>query len=94
MEQYLKVPQKGKAPERRGPYWLYTCKKKGKSAGHRLNPEEAKRYIQEIEASHLFQKLCDEYAEVTERLGELERQLEYDSPENKRRKSRSSKTLK
>ena len=94
MEQYLKVPQKGKKAVLRGPYWLYTRKEKGKSVGQRLRRDEVERYKKEVEAFHTFQSLCDEYAELTERLGELERKLDESSQEKKLRKSRSKKTRK
>lgn len=77
MEQYLKVKKRGeKERVLRGPYWLYTRKEKGKSVGQRLSRKEAGRYREEVEAFHRFQSLCNEYAEITGRLGELERELD------------------
>jgi hypothetical protein len=93
MEQYLEVAHKGKKePVLRGPYWLYTKKEKGKTVSQRLRRNEAERYEKEVEAFHRFQSLCDEYAELTERLGELERELDEGSREKKRRRSPSRRT--
>ena len=93
MEQYLPGKQKGKSePVWRGPYWLYTRKEKGRTVGRRLSREEAERVRAEVAAGHRFQALCQEYAELTERLGELEGELEPGSRENKRRRSRWRKT--
>lgn len=93
MEQYLKVKRKGKEePVLRGPYWLYTCKEKGKTVGQRLSREEAERLRGEVDAYHRFQALCSEYAEISERLGALERKLEEGSEGKKGRKSRSRRT--
>ncbi len=89
MEQHLKVKVKGKdEPELRGPYWLYTRKVNGKSVGERLSESEAVRFREEVESFHRFQALCREYAELSERLGELEE----GSEEKKRRRSRLRKT--
>jgi hypothetical protein len=94
-EQYLKVKTKGREePVSRGPYFLYTRKEKGKSVGHRLSVEQADCYRQEVVAYHHFQALCNEYAETTERLGDLERAFEDGSQEKKLRKSRSRRTKK
>ena len=93
MEQYLPVEQRGKTePVLRGPYWLYTRKEKGRTVGRRLRREEAERYRAEVEAGHRFQALCQEYAELTARLGELERELQEEGRGKKPRRLRSSKT--
>ena len=93
MEQYLPVKQREKTePVLRGPYWLYTRKEKGRTVGRRLSREEAEGVRGEVEAGHRFQALCREYEELTERLGELERELAKAGREKKRRRSRSSKT--
>jgi len=74
IEQYLKVRKKGKKePVLMGPYSLYTRKEKGKTVGQRLSTQEAMRYKAEVDAFHRFRSLCEEYAEFTERLGELQR---------------------
>lgn len=93
IKQYFKVKKNGeKEPVLKGPYWLYTRKEKGKTVGQRLRKDDAERFSEEVDACHHFQGLCREYAEVTERLGTLERELGAGSPEKKRRRSRSSRT--
>ncbi len=92
MEQYLRVKVRGgKEGELRGPYWLYTRKEKGKSVGKRLSESEARRYRQEVDSFHRFQALCREYADLSERLGELEEGLGEGGEEKKRRRWRWSK---
>ena len=91
--QHVAVTVKGKAePQLRGPSWLYTRKEKGKSVGRRLSGAEVERYREEVLAFHRFQALFREYAEVSERLAELERGSEEAGAEKKGRKSRLSKT--
>jgi hypothetical protein len=91
--QHVPVKVKGKRePQLRGPYGLYTRKEKGKSVGRRLRGAEVERYREEVLAFHRFQTLCREYAEVSERLAELERGSAEAETEKKPRKSRSSKT--
>jgi hypothetical protein len=86
-EQYLKVTKKGKKePSLRGPYWLYSRKEKGKTVGRRLRRGEVEGYREEVHAYHRFQVLCADYAKITERLGELEREKELSSREKKRLK--------
>ena len=94
-EQFLKVPRKGKKePVVKGPYWLYTRKDKGKTIGQRLKAQDAEHFRQEVEAYHRFQVLCTEYAQITERLGNLERSNGLSLQEKKRQKSRSRKMSK
>lgn len=91
-EQYLKVEKKGqKEPVIRGPYFLYTRKIKGKTVGQRLKKAEVERYRLEVEAYHRFQRLCDEYAQITEKLGDIEMATKQEPQEKKIPKSRSKK---
>lgn len=95
MEQYLKARKTGREePVLRGPYWLYTRKEKGKSVGQRLSREQAGRYQEEVQAFHRFQSLCNEYAQITEQLGELEQELGDGSKKKKPRKPPSRRTPK
>jgi hypothetical protein len=94
-KQYFKTKKKEQEePVLHGPYWLYSRKEKGKTVGQRLSQPEAERFQTEVDAFHHFKKLCDEYAEVTERLGDLERESLEDSHQKKRRKLRSKKKRK
>ena len=94
-QQHLKVRLKGQdKPVLRGPYWLYTRKERGKTVGRRVSSEAAERLQEEVAAWHRFQELCQEYAQLTQQLGELERGLGEGSQEKKLRRSRSRKTRK
>jgi len=95
-EQFLKVPRKGqKEPVLRGPYFLYSRKEKGKTVGRRLGKEEADRYREQVKAFHKFQALGKEYAEISERLADMEGMLEVtDQKKKRRRRSSSSRTKK
>ena len=95
IEQFLKVKHKGRQePVLRGPYFLYTRKEKGKTVGKRLKKDEVQRYRQDVEAYHRFQGLCDEYALISEQIGDLERQETADAQEKKLPKSRSKRKKK
>lgn len=96
VSQYLKVSHRGQAePALRGPYWVYTRKVQGRTLSQRLSAAEAEPLRRETEAYHRFQELCRRYAEVTERLGELERaEAQDEAVKKKSRKSPSRKTRK
>ena len=86
-KQFLSVPQKGKEPAIRGPYFTYTKKEKGKTVGRRLKTKEVERFKDDVTAFHRFQALCQEYAELTERLGDIEGVMD-EGEEKKRRRRR------
>jgi Family of unknown function (DUF6788) len=90
-EQFLRVPQKGKEPAMRGPYHTYTRKERGKTVGRRLKSKEVERFKGDVKAFHRFHALCQEYAELTERLGDIEGTIA-EREEKKLRKSPSKKT--
>ena len=95
IEQYLKVKQKDQEePALRGPYYLYSRKEKGKTVGRRLKKSEVHHFQQEVDNFHRFQRLCDEYAQATEELGDIKREIVDERKEKKRSKSRSKKTRK
>lgn len=92
-EQYLKVPQKGKAQAAlRGPYYLWQYYDKGKPVRQRLtSAHEVAVARQEVENYRRFTQLCKEFEELTRRLGELEReQAAQKEAEKKSSKSRKS----
>ena len=93
-EQFLKVPHQGqKEPVLRGPYYVISRRGEKKTEGRRLTSAEAlARARGDVEAHQRFSELCREYEELTERLGQLERQSAEAGAEKKRRKSRSSRT--
>jgi hypothetical protein len=74
-EQFLKVRHQGKAePVLRGPYYVLSWHEQGKTIGKRLTTAaEVRQARQDLEAHQRFQRLCQEFVRVTERLGELER---------------------
>lgn len=73
-EQYLKVPHKGQAePVRRGPYYVLSRHEGGRTVSRRLtSAQQLKRARADVAAHGRFVALCRDYAEVTERLGQLE----------------------
>ena len=95
-KQFLKVQHKGKdKPVSRGPYYVLSRRKQGKTVSKRLTSgEEVKQAQQDIEAYKRFVALCQDFEDVTERLGELEREGAEVEQEKKRRSSRSSRTRK
>jgi len=70
-----KVRLKGeKQPVLRGPYPLFVRREGKRTVGRRLHSTEEVAQVREDIAAHdRFMALCKEYAQVTERLGELER---------------------
>ncbi len=95
-EQYLKVHHKGKKePVIRGPYYLFSRKERKRTVGYRLTtPEELEEARKDVAAHKRFVALCEEFEQLTERLGELERQSDEVGQEKKRRKSRSNRMKK
>lgn len=98
-EQWFPVVRDGKkTDERRGPYFVFTCKLNGKTVSERIKSEEALvRAREDADNYRRFKALCAELEELTVALGELERQecveeqqlkKKSKSPSNKARKSR------
>lgn len=96
-EQFLKGQVKGKKePVERGPYFVFVRKVDGKSQSQRLrSPEEVQRTRQEVCNYRRFEQLVKEFAELTERLGELDsEQSASEEALKKGLKSRSNKAKK
>ena len=95
-EQYFKTHPKGKKkPVLRGPYYVLSRHKDGKTRSRRLRSKSDLEQAQkDIVSYRKFVELCREFEQLTERLGELERQMGEDSREKKRQKSRSRKMSK
>jgi hypothetical protein len=86
-KQYLKVPQKGKQPERRGPYYVFSRQEKGRTVSNRItSAAELEQAHQDLEAHTRFVRLCKEYEALTERLMDLERDTSKIAQEKKQRK--------
>lgn len=95
-EQYLKVRQKGREePVLRGPYYVFSRREGPKTVSRRLTSAQQLKQAQADVAAHKkFVKLCQEFEALTERLGDLERELGDGSREKKQPKSRWKKTRK
>jgi hypothetical protein len=95
-EQYLKVRQKGREePVLRGPYYVFSRREGQKTVSRRLtSPHQLKQAQADVAAHKKFVKLGQEFEALTERLGELERELGDESQEKKQPKSSWKKTRK
>ena len=71
-QQYFPASGKSGSKTRRGPYPLYTCKKKGKTVSKRIRSELGSVYEQQIAQFRRFEELVAEFAEVGERLADLD----------------------
>ena len=93
-EQFLEVRHKGKdKPVSRGPYYVLSRREEGKTVSQRLtSPEELKQTQKDVEAYKRFVALCKQFGELTERLGQMERESDELKQEKKRPNSRSSRT--
>lgn len=93
-KQFLQVQHKGKnKPVSRGPYFVLSRREQGKTVSKRLTSvEEVKQAQKDVEGYKKFVALCKEFEDVTERLGEVERERAEVEQEKKRRSSRSSRT--
>lgn len=56
----------------RGPYPLYTCKKKGRTVSRRIPKDQVDTYRTQIERHHQFKNLIDELSELYERMADIE----------------------
>ena len=95
-EQFLKVRQAGrKEPVARGPYYVLSRYEGRKTVSHRLSgAEELEQARKDVAEHKRFVALCKEFEELTERLGEMEREGVGFAQEKKRRRLRSRKTKK
>ena len=93
-KQYLKVPQKGRSkPALRGPYYVFSRREQDKTVSHRLSSQvERQQAGQDIDRHERFVALCKQFEELTEHLGQMERQEPDIEREKKLRRSPSSKT--
>ena len=90
-EQYFEVEHRGrKEPQRRGPYYVFTCKVQGKTCSRRVRGAEVQKLKQEVDNFHHYQQLSRELMEVNERLCDL-RPVPASGRGKKNSRSRSSK---
>lgn len=91
-EQYLKVPQKGKKPALRGPYYVLSRREGNKTVSERLTrPSQLEQAKMDVAAHKKFVALCKEFELLTVRMGVLSRQVE-GTAEKKRRRRQSKPT--
>jgi hypothetical protein len=91
--QMLKVAHKGKkTPALRGPYYVLSRWENGKSHSRRVRKEELAQVQCDVANYQRFMELCEQFVDLTRRLGALEREEETDREQVKKGlKSRSSK---
>ena len=93
--QYVPVSQEGKPPARRGPYYVFCTSQQGRTVSRRIKSrEEFERAKADVAAHKRFVDLCGQFVELTQKLGEMEREASQAPPEKKRRRSPSSRTRK
>jgi hypothetical protein len=94
VEQFVETTRKDGSKSRRGPYPLYSYKKKGKTISRRLlDRTQAARYRTQIQAFRRFQKLTSRLLAIGEQISEL-LVAEEGVKKTSLRKSISSKTPK
>lgn len=93
-KQFLKVRHKGRdKPVSRGPYYVLSRRQEGKTVSQRLSrPEELRQAQKDVEAHKRFVALCKQFEELTERLGQIQRESDELREEKKRPNSRLSRT--
>lgn len=81
-----------KKPTRQGPYYVFSRREGGRTVSRRLiSPSEIEQARQDVQAYKEFVALCQEFVEVTEALGRLERKDSEGDREKKRRRSPSNR---
>jgi hypothetical protein len=95
-EQFVKVRRAGrKEPVKLGPYYVLSRNDGRKTVSQRVSAgEELEQARKDVAEHKRFVALCREFEELTERLGQREREEAQYGQEKKRRRSRSSKTRK
>ena len=87
--QYFEATRNDGSTVRRGPYMLYTSKKKGKTVSRRItDPELVLRYEEQIKAFRRFETLANELVRVGEKISDL---VLSDEEELKKKRSRRGK---
>jgi len=87
--QIFEATRKDGTQVRRGPYTLYTCKEKGKTVSRRItDPEQVRRYQEQIDAFRRFEALASELVRIGEKIGDL---VLSDEEELKKKRGRRGK---
>ena len=93
-EQFVETTGRDGAKKRRGPYFVYTYKEKGKTISRRLtNPEQVALCQKQIQAFRRFQELTAELLQIGEQASNLALAGE-DVKKTSRSRSKSRKTPK
>ena len=92
-KQMLRVKHKGKKePVLRGPYYVLARWENGRTRSRRVRAEELEQLQRDVANHERFMALCEEFMELTQRLGELEREADAEHQALKKGlKSRSNK---
>jgi len=95
-EQMLPVPHKGKKePVMRGPYYVLSRWENGKSRCRRVKKAELEQVKADVANHKRFVALCEDFVDLTRRLGDAERQAAAEQEAVKKGlKSRSKRTPK
>lgn len=95
-DQMIPVHHKGKRePVLRGPYYVLARWENGRTKSRRVKAGELERVKADVANHKRFLALCREYEELTERLGQLEREQDAQAEALKKKlKPRSRKTKK
>ena len=67
-EQYIEKPGADGELKRYGPYYVWQASIRGKKRSHRIGSDHAEEVREELAAYQQYQKLCEELADVTEKL--------------------------
>jgi hypothetical protein len=90
--QYMERKRKDGSVSRRGPYFLYSYKKKGRTISRRLaGPEQASLYRAQIQAFRRFQELTTRLVEIGQQISEFALEGK-EVKKTSRRRLRSKKT--
>lgn len=95
-EQYFPGFLKGKKRKiQRGPYYVLSRREGGKTVSQRLlSPQELQGAQQDVASYQRFVRLCQQFVQLTEKLGEWERQASELTEEKKRHRSPSNRVWK
>lgn len=82
-KQFLSRKRKDGTVARRGPYWTYTFKEKGKTRGKHLLEPQAEVYASQIESCRRFRAISEEILKVSQQMADMEAQSD-DAKKNSR----------
>ena len=85
---YVPVKRRNGKMVKKGPYYVMSRRESGKTVGYHLSEKDLSRARRDVEAHHRFRTLCQEYEELTERLGAMERGVGEGTVEKKRLRPR------